>query len=74
MDAVSELPMAEKKPGRSKRTSPQKSVHVVKGSDEWRDWLARLTDFSRMPTSVLVDVALKEWAERNGFPDPPPKR
>jgi hypothetical protein len=60
--------------GRPKKPNPQKTILSLKGADEWKDWLARLTDFSRMPTAVLIDVALKEWAERHGFPDPPPKR
>lgn len=52
----------------------QVSIAQLKGSAEWRDWFSRLTEFSRMPGAVLIDLALKEWAERHGFDEAPPKR
>jgi hypothetical protein len=46
---------------------------LLKGSPEYREWLSRFGDFSRMPTAVLVDRALTKLAKEEGF-EPPPKR
>lgn len=54
--------------------SKQISIVVLKGSAAYRDWLGRLTEYSRMPGAVLIDRALMEWAERNGFNEKPPHR
>jgi hypothetical protein len=50
------------------------TVMTIKGTAEWKEWLDRLADFSRLPTTVLIDVALAEWAKQKGFPESPPKR
>ena len=41
---------------------------------EWKAWLDWLAKFSRMPSTVLIDLALAEWAKQYGFTEPPPKR
>lgn len=56
------------------RVEPRKSVVVVKARRAWASWYRKLAKHSRMPGPVLVEIALKEWAERNSFRDPPPER
>ncbi len=59
------------KPGeRDKRMT----VMTIKGTVEWKEWLDRLSDFSRLPSTVLIDVALADWAKQRGFLESPPKR
>jgi hypothetical protein len=53
--------------------SAQISIVVLKGSPDYRDWLARFSEASRMPQSVLIDHALAKLAREQGF-EPPPKR
>jgi hypothetical protein len=49
------------------------TVAMLKGSAEYRAWFLRLVEFSRINGTTLIDIALKEWAERHGF-EPPPRR
>jgi hypothetical protein len=50
------------------------TVMTIKGTAEWKEWLNRLADFSRLPSTIVIDLALAEWAKSHGFPEPPPKR
>jgi hypothetical protein len=49
-------------------------VVTVKAGAEWKAWFGRLVKFSGMPAVVLIVRALMEWAQRNGFDEPPPAR
>jgi hypothetical protein len=49
------------------------AIIVLKGSPDYRDWLARFSEASRMPQSVLIDHALTRLAKEQGF-EVPPKR
>jgi hypothetical protein len=60
--------VAKKKP----KVAPM-VVAMLKGSGEYRAWFLRLVEHSRISGTALIDIALKEWAERHGF-EPPPKR
>ena len=50
------------------------TVMTIKGTIEWKAWLDRLAEFSRLPNTILIDLALAEWAKNHGFQEPPPKR
>lgn len=52
----------------------RKTVLTIKGTDEWRGWLDRLSDHLRTPTSTIVDIALVEFAKGKGFNEEAPKR
>lgn len=66
------LAMAKKKPGRPKMgPEPKRTVVNLKGSPAWGDWLGEISERTMIPASKLIEVAMKEWAERNGHPAPP---
>lgn len=44
---------------------------VLKGSSAYRDWLNGFAKASRMPLSVLIDVALAKMAKDEGYEAPP---
>jgi len=59
-----------------KRTAPQPSapkgtVFSIKGSPEWRDWMAMLADHARTDMAKLVDSLLVEYARKHNLPSPP---
>jgi hypothetical protein len=68
MSVESNQRTAEAKSGRGK-----KSI-LIKASPEWHAWFTRLAESSRMPGVTLIDRALAEWAQRDGFGEQPPKR
>lgn len=55
-------------------SSPRKTVLTIKGTEEWKAWLERLSKHLRMPTSTLVDHALVKYAKELKFEEPPPER
>jgi hypothetical protein len=50
------------------------TVFTMKGTPEWKDWLTRLSKHCRMKSSVVVDLALVDFAKKMGFNEPPPER
>ncbi len=65
--------MVKKKPA-VPDPGPRRTVLTIKGTDEWRDWLLRLSDHLRTPTSTIVDHALVRYAKEMGFDEEAPKR
>lgn len=67
--------MAKKRPSPILRTSGDRrpTVLTIKGQPAWREWIERVAKKDRFNVSTLVDVALKEYAERHGH-KPPPER
>jgi hypothetical protein len=64
--------MAKKKTGA--KTSARKSITTLKGSPEWAEWLEGLAVHFRTTVIGVIDRALAEWAETNGYPVKPPRR
>lgn len=58
----------------AKKKKDKKPIYLVRGSGEWEAWSRELVEYSGMPAPVLIDVALRLWAKRNGFTKEPPKR
>ena len=44
----------------------------VRASTEWREWLERLAKHYRTTVAGVVDRALAEWTEAEGYPERPP--
>ncbi len=64
-----------KRRGRPSSTEAVKSnVLSIRGSIEWRDWIGRLGDHSRLKVADVIDRALVAYAKQEGFTEPPPKR
>jgi hypothetical protein len=45
----------------------------INGSPAWHAWLGRVSRLARISRAALIDVALAEKAEREGWPTPPPR-
>ena len=57
------------------KTADGRSVVIaIKGTVEFRDWLAGLADHERLTGVQLVERALVEYAERRSYPKPAPRR
>lgn len=69
--------MAAKKAAPTKTTpvvkSRQTSVVHLKGTEEYRDWLAGESRRTHIPIASIVRLALADWAARNGGKTPPEK-
>jgi hypothetical protein len=63
-----------RKMGRKKSGKDEPKGVVVRGSQEWRDWVTGLADFRRLKVTDLIDQALVEYAERHGYKPSAPKR
>ncbi len=46
----------------------------IRGDAAWKHWIDELSTFDERPVATLVERALREYAERAGFPKAPPKR
>jgi hypothetical protein len=46
----------------------------IRGDSAWKSWVERLSRFDDRPVALLVERALREYAERAKFPELPPKR
>jgi hypothetical protein len=60
------------KPATVKRTA-QPSVINLKGSDDYRAWLAGVSKKTHIASTVIVRLALAEWASKHGHAAPPEK-
>lgn len=70
-----EKPKAQGRTGRPPRAEgPKQNVLSIRGTAEWRDWLGRLSDHSRLKAADVIDRALILYAKQEGFTEPPPKR
>jgi hypothetical protein len=66
--------MAKNKTPSAARPAPRRTVLTIKGTEEWKDWLERLSKYLRTPTSTIVDHALLKYAKDQGFNEAPPDR
>jgi hypothetical protein len=66
---------AKNRVGRPKGKKPPKRPAIsIKGSVEWRDWLNGLAEHMSMPATIVIDQALKAYAQSNGYKPPFPGR
>ena len=49
----------------------RETILSLKGSPEWSQWLGDLSTKLRSTKAGIIDRALAELAERNGFREPP---
>lgn len=49
----------------------RRTIIVLKGTAAYQAWLDGAVEKTRMPASVLIDVAVAKWAADNGLPEPP---
>jgi hypothetical protein len=64
--------MAKKKAEPASAVSKrQKNIVVLRGTDEWREWLHGLAGANNAPITVTIDQALKEMSDRLKYKKPP---
>jgi hypothetical protein len=70
--------MAKKKPAsvpvveaKAEASKIRETILSLKGSPEWSQWLGDLSAKLRSTKAGIIDRALAELAERNGFREPP---
>ena len=65
--------MAKKKaaPKPKPAAAVRKNIISIRGTADWRDWLADYAASRRVPTTSLIDQVLAESAKRDGFRPPP---
>lgn len=64
--------------GRPKKITPEMAkdqrVVGVRATGEWADWLEGLAGEYRTTVAGIIDRALTEWSEAQGYPVKPPRR
>jgi hypothetical protein len=71
-----EAPTMEPTPKRRKKAAPKGAddrvvVIVLKDSPRYRQWVAKLTEATLIPTATIVRDALAKWAADRRLPAPP---
>jgi hypothetical protein len=57
--------------GKAEASKIRETILSLKGSPEWSQWLGDLSTKLRTTKAGIIDRALAELAERNGFREPP---
>jgi small nuclear ribonucleoprotein (snRNP)-like protein len=65
--------VAKKKPAQQ-RPRTQRSIIVLKGTEEFAGWLKGFSEYMGLQMTSTIDVALKGLAEANKYEEPMPKR
>lgn len=71
------MPMPKKRPkavGRPKVVEPKRSLASLKGGDLYAQWLNGLVDHTHLPITILIEHALREYAQSHGYEAVQPKR
>lgn len=71
---LQEATMARPKKRAEKKAPVGHRTIGVRASAEWSEWLEKLAAHFRTTNAGIIDRALAEWAESNGFPEKPPER
>lgn len=73
-----DLPMArvKRKTGKEQQPAGEPTALTigVRASKEWAEWLDALAEHYRTTRTGIIDRALAEWAEAEGYPVKPPVR
>ena len=54
--------------------APRKVIAQLKASAKFGKWFGKLRMHTRLPSPLLLELALIEYAKNHGFEDPPPER
>jgi hypothetical protein len=66
------VPVGRKKKHEPRPTGPR--TIGIRSSAEWADWLDELARHYRTTVAGVIDRALTEWTESEGYPKRPPER
>ena len=53
------------------KSQGRQTIILMKGNDQYAQWVEHLSQATRIPRVTLFDVALADWAQRQGFDAPP---
>ena len=53
------------------KSQGRRTIILMKGNEEYEQYVADLSKATRIPRATLFDVALADWAQRNGYQAPP---
>ena len=75
-EAAADPTASPKRRGRPKGAGagPKGNVLSIRGAEEWRAWVGRLADHSRLKVADVIDRALLTYAKQEGFTEPAPRR
>jgi hypothetical protein len=68
-----EATMAKKRSSKGKAQPPVKTIGI-RSTPEWAEWLERLARHYRTTVAGVIDRALTEWTEAEGYEEKPPQR
>ena len=57
--------------GKPKAEPARETIVNIKGTREYALWLESLYEATHINKSLIVRLALKDWAEKQGLPAPP---
>ena len=60
--------------GRPKAEDPKRSLASLKGGEKYSEWFDGLVEFANLPATILVELALREYAEKHGYSKGQPRR
>lgn len=75
--ALLEMPQPKKRKslgGRPKTPELKKPIASFRGTESFAAWFLELSEHVHLPASILIEHALRVYAENQGFKKPPPKR
>ena len=53
------------------KSQPRQTIILMKGNEQYAQWVEQLSQATRIPRATLFDVALAAWAEQHGHAVPP---
>lgn len=65
------MPPPKKRAKKKTASVVQRNLLSLKGTDEFKDWLDGLAKRTGAPVTVTIERALRELAERVGYPPAP---
>ncbi len=63
--------MAKAKPNRTGPSYQTKNIFVLRGTDDFKQWLDGLAEANGAPLTVTTEQAYRLLAEKLGYPKPP---
>ena len=53
------------------KSQGRRTIILMKGNEQYEQYVEKLSKETRLPRTTLFDVALADWARRQGYDAPP---
>jgi hypothetical protein len=53
------------------KSQARRTIILMKGNEQYEQYVENLSKETRLPRTTLFDVALSDWARRQGYDAPP---